>query len=38
MKYDMQSVSLVQVIGTAVPEPAFITYRATSALYLRNMN
>jgi hypothetical protein len=37
MAYDMHSVSLVQDIGTAVPEPAFITYRATSALHLRNM-
>lgn len=37
MNYDMHSVSLVQDIGTAVPEPAFITYRATSALHSRNM-
>src|ERR1700733_4250408 len=37
MAHDMHSVSLVQDVGTAVPEPAFITYRATSALHLRNM-
>lgn len=36
MNYDMHSVSLVQDIGAAVPEPAFIKYRATSALHLRN--
>jgi hypothetical protein len=37
MNYDMHSVSLVQDIGMAVPEPAFIKYRATSALHSRNM-
>jgi hypothetical protein len=37
MDYGMHSVSLVQDIGAAVPEPAFITYRATSALHKRNM-
>lgn len=37
MKYDMHSVSLVQDIGTAIPEPAFIKYRANTALHMRNM-
>ncbi len=37
MAHDMRSVSLVQDIGAAVPEPAFITHRATSALHMRNM-
>jgi hypothetical protein len=37
MDYGMHSVSLVQDIGAAMPEPAFITHRATSALHMRNM-
>jgi hypothetical protein len=37
MNYDMHSVSLVQDIGMAVPEPVFIKYRANSALHARNM-
>ena len=37
MNYDMHSVSLVQDIGTAVPEPPFIKYRANLALHARNM-
>src|ERR1700751_3732477 len=37
MTHDMHSVSKVQDIGPAVPEPPFITYRANSALHARNM-
>lgn len=37
MKYDMHSVSLVQDVGAAVPEPPFIKYRATPTLYSRHM-
>jgi hypothetical protein len=37
MNYDMHSVSLVQDIGMAVPEPAFINYRANPTLHSRNM-
>jgi len=37
MGYDMHSASLVEDVGTAVSEPAFIKYRANSALHARNM-
>lgn len=37
VKYDMHSVSLVQDIGMAVPEPLFIKYRANPTLHMRNM-
>jgi hypothetical protein len=37
MPHDMHSVSKVQDIGPAVPEPPFISYRANSALHARNM-
>jgi len=37
MPHDMHSVSKVQDIGPAVPEPPFVTYRANSALHARNM-
>jgi hypothetical protein len=38
MADDMHSVSLVQDIGLAVPEPPFIKYRANSRLHARNMD
>jgi hypothetical protein len=38
MKYDMHSVSLVQDIGSALIEPAFIKYRANPELHTRNMS
>lgn len=37
MPHDMHSVSKVQDIGPAVPEPPFISYRANPALHARNM-
>jgi hypothetical protein len=37
MTHDMHSSSLVQDVGTAVPEPPFIKYRATPSLHARNM-
>jgi hypothetical protein len=37
MAHDMKSVSLVQDIGAAVPEPKHIKYQANPALHARNM-
>ena len=37
VNYDMHSVSLVQDIGAAIPEPVFIKYRANPTLHSRNM-